>query len=71
LPDRTRTAEVFPIAEVFSSAVAHITESDQEKVADLRAIKPSVMLIVGKVMDILTGAIGVSFIVDVVAIVGH
>ena len=37
----------------------------------MRAIKPSVMLIVGKVMDILTGAIGVSFIVNVVAIVGH
>jgi len=37
-----------------------------------RIVKPSAMLVVGKVMDILMGAIGVSFIVGgIMAILGH
>jgi multiple antibiotic resistance protein len=37
-----------------------------------RIVKPSAMLVIGKVMDILMGAIGVSFIVGgIMAILGH
>jgi small neutral amino acid transporter SnatA (MarC family) len=37
-----------------------------------RIVKPSAMLVIGKVMDILMGAIGVSFIVGgIMTILGH